>query len=160
MVGYETDYGILDEGFHPEVVTQFASRPVATVGDGTCALHALLGRHVLNGRIVCAPDGVTASQLDKCSWIHAKRHALSILEMHRESFVLCAKQMQTDEVADKRKAVTTSANAESHNLEMQRGAAVYDLIQQHKALSRQCRPLSADCRPTVEKSKKKFFFFW
>ena len=131
MVGYETDYGILDEGFHPEVVTQFASRPVPTVGDGTCALHALLGRHVLNGRIVCAPDGVTASQLDKCSWIHAKRHALSILEMHRESFVLCAKQMQTDEVADKRKVLTTSANVESHNLEMQRGAAVYDLIQQH-----------------------------
>ena len=68
-----------------------SNSPVATVGDETCALHALLGRHVFNGRIVCAPDGVTALHLDEC---------------------------------------TASANAESHRLEMQRGDAVYDLIQQ------------------------------
>ena len=67
MVGYETNYQIPEEGFDTRVVTKFASRPVATVGDGTCALHALLGRHMFNGRIVCAPTNVTASHLDECT---------------------------------------------------------------------------------------------
>ena len=60
MDSFETDCSTLPASFHPNQVTAHASLPIDTVGDGACALHSLLGEHVLDGSIVCAPAGVLA----------------------------------------------------------------------------------------------------
>ena len=127
MVGYETSLAVSPPGFQANDVTSLTSRPIATRGDGACALHALLGRHLLHGEIVCRglPD-VTESQLRDRPWYHARVYALRELVRNSGLFLRCARRFCG--LDSKRDKLCADAKAELTRLESLRGALIFEHV--------------------------------
>ena len=133
MPGYENSVTVpTDEQgrFLPNKVTERTLRPRRTVGDGTCALHALLGQHLLDGCIVFSPGSIAETELRRTTRHHARRHALSRLQQDRTLFVSCASRMLSAELADKRDNFCVEEQAELTRLQMRRGSFVLQLVQE------------------------------
>ena len=109
-------------------VSRHARLAIHTVGDGACALHSLLGEHVLDGSIVCAPEGVAVADLRRDTWYYARVYALSKLEQHMDLFVSCARQRMTSDVRSQLSAYCTEESARLNEAKDNLGRVILELV--------------------------------